>query len=305
MTFLELRQRVAEELGIDATDTSTDNNASIANKLKEWVNARYRLLCGRRKWNWMLKDTIIQTSTEITTGTVTATNASTSITFSSGPTPSVAGWRIQFAGSDDWYTISAHTATQTGATLTHAYLGSTGSGKTYKLRKVYYTLPADCAAVFTLRQSRDENKLVYCPIRKFDEIVPDRTQTGTPRFYTIVGRDSSASPLYRIEFYPVPNVAMNLDCRYYEVFAEMSADGDEPRIPTEFHDFLVWDVLGSYGYMFLDDTRVSAAAALAEKTFDAMEKADVAAEGTAVRRPFDSGASAEDNRLRALDLPVE
>lgn len=305
MTFLECRQRIAEELGIDATDTSTDNNASIANKLKEWVNTRYRLLCGRRKWNWMIKDTIIQTSTEITTGTITATGASVNITFSSGPAPSVAGWRIQIEGSDDWYTIATHTAAATAATLTHAYLGSTGSGKTYKLRKVYYTLPADCSAVFDLRQSRDENKLVYVPIRKFDELVPDRTQTGTPRFYTIVGRDSSASPLYRLEFYPVPNVAMNLDCRYYEVFAEMSADGDEPRVPTEFHDYLVWDVLGSYGYMFLDDTRVSAAAALAEKIYQSMEKADVAAEGTAQRRAFDDAADANDLRLRSLNLPVE
>jgi len=72
MTFLEVRQRIAEIIGVDSTDTTTDANATMVNKLKEWVNSRYRAICGSRAWNFLIKDAIIQTTTEITTGTVTA-----------------------------------------------------------------------------------------------------------------------------------------------------------------------------------------------------------------------------------------
>lgn len=304
MTFLEIRQRVAEALGLAETDTTADANATMQNKLKEWVNTRYRYICGKKSWNWLIKDSIIQTTTEITTGTVEATNASTTITFSSGPTPSVANWFIQFSSSDDWYQISSHTATQTGATLANAYLGTTSSTLTYTLRKVYYTLPSDMGKLLNIRQTRDDIKLHYIPIRKFDRLQADRTAKGEPEYYSFVGQDSSN--LYRLEFYPVPNVAMNLNVRYYQVVAELSADGDIPLIPTQFHDVLVWDVLGTYGYNFLDDTRINEAKAEANRILDDMEKNELVTENIPVREPFDAHlVSSEDAILGRLDLPIE
>lgn len=303
MTFLEIRQRVAEIIGVDSTSTTTDANATMVNKLKEWVNARYRVICASRKWNWLLKDGIVQTTTEITTGTVTATTDVTTITFSSGPTPSVAGWFIQFSDSEDWYLISAHTATQTGATLANAFLGTTSSTLTYTLRKVYYTLPSDIGAILSVKQTRDDVKLRYISPRQLDNLIPDRDRTGEPEFYSIVGLDSSQ--LYKVEFYPVPNVRMNIIVRYYQVAAEMSADGDTPLIPEAFDEILVWDTLATYGFTWLDDTRLSSALAERNRLWDAMIKNDIQTENIAVRMPFDVAVVDSSNILRQVDLPIE
>lgn len=304
MTFLEIRQRIAEIMGVDSTDTTTDANATILIKLKEWVNARYRLLAGKRSWNWRIKDTIIQTVAEITTGTVAVTNGDTAITFSSGPTPSVAGWFIQFSDTDDWYEISAHTATQTGATLANAYLGTTDGTISYTLRKVYYSLPSTTGKILNAKQTRDDITLTYLTPYQLDYLIPDRTRSAEPEFYSITGVDSNND--WRVEFYPVPAETMNINFRHYIVPTELSADGDEPIFSPDFHEYLVWDVLGSYGFMFLDDTRISAAKAEAASIFKDMVKNEVATENIPVRQPYDVNLdSNKTEQLRRQDLPIE
>ncbi len=308
MTFLKIRQRIAEIIGVDSTDTTADANATMITKLKEWVNARYRYLAGRRSWNWRLQDTIIQTVTEITTGTVTATLASTTITFTNAPTPSVAKWFIQFSDTEDWYEISAHTAATTTATLANAYLGTTSSALTYKLRKVYYSLPSTVGKILDAKQTRNDVSLRYVSPRELDHYVPDRTVTGKPCYYSITGLDTSiaatADQKYRVEFFPVADVSMNINFRHYQIPAELSADGDIPLFPADFHEFLVWDVLGSYGFMFLDDTRISAAKAEANDILKTMIKNDVAVENIPVRQPFDVDLSDKTLWLRQTNLPI-
>lgn len=301
MTFLEIRQRIAEIIGVDSADTTTDSNATMVNKLKEWVNARYRALASSRSWNWTIKDGIIQTAAEITTGTITATLASTTITFSSAPTPSVAGWFIQFSDTDDWYQISTHTAATTTATLTTAYLGATSSTLTYTLRKVYYALPSDLSKVLNMKQTRSDVTLQYVSARQSDSLVPDKTSTGEPRFYSISGLDSSR--LYRAEFYPIPSTTMNIAIRYYAVVAELSGDSDVPLIPEGFHDILVWDTLATYGFMFMDDTRVSAAKVLAADLYKQLKDNDVASENLPVRFASDDVPSrADQNRFNRYPI---
>ena len=309
MTFLEIRQRIGEVMGVDSTDTTTDPNSTMVTKLKEWVNSRYRLLAGKRSWNWRIQDTIIQTSADISTGTVTATKASTTIEFSSGPVASAAYWFIQFSDTDDWYQISAHTAGETEATIANAYLGTTSATLTYTLRKVYYSLPTTIGKVLNAKQTRDDITLKYLSPRMLDQYVPDRTRTGEPEFYSIVGLDqavaATANKQYRVEFYPVPSTTMNINFRSYAIPVELSADGDIPIIPEAFHDYLVWDVLSTYGFMFLDDTRLSAAKAEKNDIYDEMRRNDVATEHTPVRRSYDVNLEQTESFLSSLDTPVE
>ena len=308
MTFLEIRQRIAEVMGEDSTDTTTDNNATMVNKLKEWVNARYRVLAAKRSWNWRLKDLVVQTRPDITTGTVDVTQNSTTITFSVGPTPSVKDWFIQFDDSDDWFQITLHTATETGATLAAAFAGTTNSTASYVLRKVYYPLAAPARVtvgkILNCKQTRDDIALRYMTPRRLDQFVSDRTRSGEPEFYSVVGLDSNRD--LKVEFYPVPNVAMNITFRVYIIPEELSADGDIPILPLDFHDIIVWDVLSTYGFMFLDDTRLSAAKAERNELFDAMIDNEAVTEDMAIRQPFDmgSGRSNSDVFLKRLDLPI-
>jgi hypothetical protein len=304
MTFLEIRQRCAELMGVSSADTTADANATMETKLKEWVNARYRVLAAKRSWNWLIDDSIIQTVPDITTGTVTATLASTTITFTSAPASSVASYFIQFQGSTDWYQISTHTAAVTTAVMTVPYLGTTASGLTYTLRKVYYALPTDTGKILDIRQSRVwDTKLTYIPARSLDQYFAYRNAVATrPLFYSINGVDSSRQ--YKMEIFPIPSVAMNLNVRRYKVLAELSADGDVPSLPEAYHEILVWDTLGTYGYTFLDDTRLSSAKAESDRLYKDMVRNDVASENTAVRRPYDSGIGQSSDWLSDYNLPV-
>lgn len=300
MTFLEICQRVAEQLGLDSQDAQPDNNGTMEEKVKAWVNDRYSILCAKRSWNWLLKDSIIQTKTEIT-GTATVTVDNTAVTLSSGPAFSVAGWFIKFASSDDWYEISTHTAASTSIVLTVPYLGSSGSSA-YTIRKVYYALPSDINKILTFKQTRDDVSLIYVPARMVDRFIPDRVRSDTPKFYSIVGLDSSS--LYRAEFYPVPNVRMNLNLRYYRTPTTLSADSDTPLLPAAYHGLLVWDVLSTYGFTFMDDTRLSEAKAEATRLYNDLVANDIATEDIAVRRPFDASTPDDASNLRGLDLPI-
>lgn len=304
MTLLEIKQRIAEVMGEDSTDTTADNNATMSDKLKEWINARYRIISAKRSWNWRLEDTIIQTEEEITAGTVTATQDNTAITFSSGPTPSVAKWFIQFSDTDDWYEINTHTATQTGAVMVNPYLGPTSSTLTYVLKQVYYSLPSNTGKILNAKQTRDDIPLKYISPRRLDHFVTERTQRAEPEFYSVVGVDASRK--YKVEFYPTPNTRMNINFRHYIIPAELSADGDIPIIPEDFHDILIWDVLSTYGFMFLDDTRLSAAKAERNELFEAMIANEAMTEDIAVRQPYDVnlGRTNTDVFLKRLDLPI-
>lgn len=307
MTFLEIRQRVAEVMGIDSTDTTTDANATIVNKLKEWVNARYRYLAGKRSWNWRIQDAIVQTQTEITSGTVSVTHDSANITFSSSITPDVVRYWIQFEESDDWYEITTHGGSTDAAVLTTPFVGTTNAASEYTLRKVYYNLPATVGKILDAKQTRDDIKLTYISPREMDRLVTERQRTGEPEYYSVVGLDpttaATAAKQWRIEFYPTPDAEMNIVFRHYLTPTELSADGDIPIFPEAFHEFLVWDTLGTYGFMFLDDTRLSAAQAEANRIYKDMIANDVASENIPVRQAYDVNLE-QSHRLNYMEYPI-
>jgi len=271
MTFLELRKRVAEMLGLDQTQTTQDDI------IKAWVNDSYQFITGMQTWPWALETDIIQTSLEITTETVSVTNGSTAITFSSAPSVTVANdYRIQFEDSDDWYDISSHTAESTSATLSDPFLGATNAVSTYKLRKVYYDLPTDFGRMRAMKQSRTDVKLEPIDWHFKDKILPDPTDLNEPTFYDIRKQDfsisSSTQPNYQVTFFPTPNVEMNIDFTYNIRVGDLSTDTDIPIIPPQWHSILIFDTLDRYGYTFLDDTRKQEVKIIKAEILDTMIK---------------------------------
>lgn len=304
MTFLQIRQRIAELMGVSSIDQTPDDNATMKEKLKAWVNARYKVLAAKESWNWLVKDSIIQTVPDITTGTVTATTDSTTITFTSGPTNSVEDYFIQFSDSGDWYEIDTHTAASTTAELTTTFLGTTSSTLTYVLRKAYYLLPADTGKILNVSQHRVWNtSLKYVPARILDQFLGYRQQSNRPRFYSIIGINDDRQ--YKMEVFPVPDVRMNLNVRRYQVITDMVTDNEVPVIPEAYHEILVWDVLSTYGFTFLDDTRISSAKAEYNTLYKDMKKNHVDVEDIPVRMAYDVDLSGVDDQLGSYDLPTQ
>ena len=245
MDFITLQREVANQLKLNLDDSD------VATLIKRWINQTYQDVSGRDDWPWLRKHALLQTVTEITTGTVSINSADTTATFSSAPTVSTAGYFIQFAGTDDWYEVTAHTASATTATITPSYGPSTNaSAVTYTLRKVYYSLGSTVDRILGIRQSRTPAKLKGIDVRTFDTFLPDPAATGNPTIFYDFGLDSSGN--HRVVFYPTPSAVINMTIRHMEEITELSANGDTPNIPPKFRYSLVWGSLHK-GFAYLGD----------------------------------------------------
>ena len=263
MNFTTLKARVAGETGLDVTNDDTT--------LGIWVNLAYKHICGLYDWPWLLKQSTIQTVADITTGTATIASGSTSLTFSVGPTNSVATqYMIQFPTvSDDWYIISAHNGGSTSATLNVPFTGTTNlTAGSYKLRKTLYSLPSDLDRIIDIRQSITDQQLTPVEIRVFDKVLPDPNSTGSPFHYSIVGMDSTNN--WQITIYPIPTGVVNLQLRYLQAPADMSGT-NTPIMPEKFHDSIVFASLYLYGHDYIDDTRQESAKARAGELIQTMK----------------------------------
>lgn len=252
MQFLALQTRVAQETGLDLTADAT--------ALKAWINQAYKHVNGIFNWPWLLKHGTIQTTADITTGTVSINAGSTALTFSSAPASSVANqYMIQFTGSsNDWYFISAHIGGQTNATLANAYNGPTNiSGAAYLLRKVFTSLPSDLDRMVDVRQARTTIKLGAIDIRTFDKYLPDPTAVSDPMYYYFAGLDTNG--YWQIGLYPNPSTKENIQLRYLLIPADMTGDTDLPNIPEKYHDILIYGALYMFGHPYIDDSRYNLA----------------------------------------------
>lgn len=231
-TFLNIQTEIAEHSGLDVTDSNT------LTRLKRWINITQQTISAFEDWSWLEARDVLTTEADITTGSVTATNASTTITFSSAPASSVANYFFQTSDSDDWYKISSHTGGGVNATLETSYAQTGGSGLSYTVRKRDYSLSSSVDRIASVRQSISPVKLGAVMTRRFDRILPDPTATGDPQWYYVWGLDSSQN--WQIAFYPIPSSALLIEVRYYKKLSDLSADGDISDVPVKWHDVLIW-----------------------------------------------------------------
>ena len=256
MTFLELRQRVAELSGLDQEDPTTDT------RIKAWINEAYKDISAFFDWPWLLKQAIIQTQPDVTTGTVSVTNSMTAVTLSSAPSTSLGSlagqWALKISGSDDFYFIDSHTSGSTSLTLSNPYLGTTGS-KTYELKKLYYSLSSDMDRLQDIRSTVDDHQLIELDPMTLDSLIPSPTSSGTnvPNYYYFFGYDSSKN--WQIGFEESPSSQVNLLLRYFQKITDLSVDTDTPLVPVKFHNSIIYGAISLYGYVFIDDTRVQLA----------------------------------------------
>ena len=131
-----------------------DGTSDYATAVIEYLNRAYLDMCNgggsfdpevNEDWWWLKKDPpgVIILAPSIELGSVSVTNNSASITFSSAPPISVAGYFFKVSTHPDVFRVSAHTAASATATLDSVYTGATSATATFKLFKTEYTLAAD------------------------------------------------------------------------------------------------------------------------------------------------------------------
>ncbi len=238
----------------DRTLVYDSSIAADTTKLNRWLNMAQQDVCMEANWPFMYVFDIIQTTTQITTGTVSINAAATALTFSSAPAASMTGRFIQFSRADDWYEITAHTAGATTATIDPAYLGTTNlSGGTYIVRRVFYTVASTIETIVGVAKHEDPNNLVSVTKKQFSMLLPLYGGTGAPLFYTEAPPASDGAP--RIALYPSPDAAINLFIVGIQRLTDMSADTDVSLVPPRFHSVIL-DRAEYYAWKSVDDNRV-------------------------------------------------
>ena len=136
-TFADLVAAVREELGIQSSDTNA------INRIKRDINLVYQEITAEKNWWWLEGHTTIQVPAYINAGTVSVTQGSSSITFSSAPTASQKGKLFSVDGFNEIYVIDSHTAGATTAKISEFFAGTTNATANYKLFTDRLPLPVD------------------------------------------------------------------------------------------------------------------------------------------------------------------
>lgn len=235
--FEDIYTAIIELLKIQASDTVT------LNRIKRDINIAYEDVIARGNWWWTRSLTTLQTPTKVSDGTISLTADSTSITFSSAPSASVANYKLKVQGRSEIYTIASHTASSTSATLNIAYTGSTESGLTFTCWKDFVQLPTDCKETFLVQHQIYNQPLIPVGLSDFRRIVaqaPDRE--GPPIYYTTDDFDSDGKR--RMRYWPaVYSSKINVDVDYILAVVPLDLDGDEPAMPI--HDRTVLFYFGA------------------------------------------------------------
>lgn len=243
-----MQQELANRLNAYDQTVSAD-----ATKLKRWLNMAQQYICGKRLWPFMYAEEIVQTVTDYTDGTATVSAAGTTVTFSAAIAASKTGQYIQFASSDDWYKITAHTAGATTATISPAAI-SANTAAAYTIRKLLYTTTTPLVQILDMKQLVSPIRLISVSPRESDFLLPLAYDAGTPTYYIMSSPNSSGTPQW--SFLPSPDTVINVMVRGIQALSDMSADGDTSIIPGIWHDAVI-HIAAFYGFQGLDDTRAT------------------------------------------------
>lgn len=245
MNFITQQQELGDRLHFDYTNTSD------ATKLKRWINMAQQYICGKKVWPFMLAEEIVQTLPDYTTGTVTISEGDTTATFSATITDSQTGYYIQFASSNDWYKITAHTAGTDTATISPAATGD-NTAATYKIRKLLYSTTTPLSQILDMKQIITPTRVISASPREADFFLPLHYDAGTPYYYIMSSPSSTGAVQFSFVF--SPDTAMNIMVRGVQALTDLSADSDTSIIPVQWHDAMV-NIAAYYGFTSLDDTR--------------------------------------------------
>lgn len=139
MNLLEAITRVADDCKVSSSNTA------IIERITREINRVLSEIWDGYRWSFRWRSYRIVTDTDYTTGTVTLTNGSRTVT-GAGTTflSSHVGWHIYFTGDSyqNVYRIKAYTSA-TELELDVPYQGTSGSSKAYVLRHLDYVLPTE------------------------------------------------------------------------------------------------------------------------------------------------------------------
>lgn len=183
--FTDLREDIEEV-------SQVKDSRELVNRI---INRTLHRIAGSHPWPFLLDESFFATVDDYSTGTVTATNGSATITGASTVfTAAMVGRKIRVNSENAYYRISAFVST-TELTLETTYQGTTQSAATYSIYQDEYRLRGDVDIHHFLRQIEDGVALFDLDPGEFDVLFPTPNSSGNPNYVVPIGtrRDTYAT----------------------------------------------------------------------------------------------------------------
>jgi hypothetical protein len=206
---------------------------------QRFVNIAYARTLRANQWSQLKGYSEWYLPAPYTTGTVSVTNGSTTVTGAATVwTSAMVGRQIMMATQGvPWYDI---VAVDTGAqtlTLDRAYSGPDLSGEEYEISQVYISAPTDHDYFTSILDPTREWKLHFDVDQKtIDAWDPKRLKVGDVWVVAAVGPDPLAvagTPENRFEIWPRAGDTRRLPFRYQKRAPLLSASADRPIWPIK------------------------------------------------------------------------
>lgn len=308
--YTDLSNRVRITTGVTAT-------ATIA---KRYINtALIDLHIGyAERLPWCERRANLITQPTYSTGTLTATKGSTTITGSGTAwntandfsiTNMRAGGKLVINGGSEVYEISA-VASDTSATLTSKFTQTTVSGASYLYFEDEYALASDFLRPIDLRQFSTPMNIELISRTDFRKFFPRNNVPGRPYCATILDLafSGNTTPVRKVLFAKPPDIAYTIPYTYATsslavssagaAQTSLSADADEPIVPLRYRHLIVLHALKEWYRDQKDDDRFVAVTQAFEQGLARMVgdteigerkpelQADTAAYARRARRPY-------------------
>lgn len=266
--YLGLQNRVRVTTGITATETQA----------KQYINTALQdiMLGFDYKLPWAERRAFIRTHAPYSTGTISITVGSTTLTGSStlwntansySENNARVGGKMKLAGGHDVYTVSA-VGGDTTITLAQKYVGSDNlSAEEYVYFEDEYALASDFLRPVDVQSFADDATIPLVGRAEWRRRFPRPNVSGRPRTASILDLSFSGSttPVRKVTFYPYPDAAYLIPYTYISNAVAvtsagvegtaLSSDTDEPTMPLRYRHAIVLHALYNWYRDKRDDAR--------------------------------------------------
>ena len=255
-TWSDLYTALLNDMRSETGVTATTNLA------KRYIDEAHRdLYIGHgEKFHWAERRNTIITHAEYTTGTLTATIGSGTLTGAStlwntnndhGQKNMRKYGKISIAGADEVYEISSVT-NDTSAAMNPNYIGSTASELEYRYFEDTYALASDFLKPVDSRSFDDNRRIHFVGRSRFRQMYPRNRTTSTSISVAILedyAPDGNVTLIRRIRFGPPPSNTQIIPYSYVTsnivtasdgtAKGSFTADADEPTMPLHYRPIIV------------------------------------------------------------------
>lgn len=222
------------------------------------------------KFWWIRAESTLTLEAAIKTGTASVTKNSTTVTLSSAPANSVAGWHFKVDTHHDFFRVSTHSGGSTTVSLDSVYTGDTNSAIAYRLMKFDYDLATDSIKVIdpmmVWADDGDHKVELVSPVDVRRFWADHNTLSGAPEKFCMLDDDTVRFSQYGSD----DGKLIRVDYSYLKRPADLVNSGsDEPLVPRQYRHILS-DM--SLFFLFSDknDTRVEGVGLMAKSGMRAM-----------------------------------